>query len=92
MIAAVAILLKHHNRDYALALSPSPVQMHKALPSTHTISKIWLGTGDQSTVKRRPFGGDTAMRIGQNSLPAQAKYDLSPVQCHAALPRNPRTL
>ena len=54
---------------------------------------MWLGTGDQSTVKRWPFGGNVAVCVGQNSVPAQAKlWSLYPAQCHAVLLCHPRTL
>ena len=45
---------------------------HEALPPPHAISSramMWLGTGDQSTVKRCPLV-ETAMRVGRNSVPA----------------------
>ena len=32
---------------------------------------MWLGTGDQSTVKRWPFGGDIAVRVGRNCVQAE---------------------
>ena len=54
---------------------PSPGQMSQSTNAYITISSramMWLGTG-KKIVKQWPLVGDIAVRIGQNSVPTQAK-------------------